>query len=83
MITEKTHVRLTLITLVSGLAFAAGVVWGAAVWKSNIETRVESVERQTREQWKRIGENTAIGEKVSRIDERTATIMDIMKEMQR
>lgn len=74
-------INVPIATAIAGVLFAVSSTTTAVWWASNVESRIDSLERQTKSQWERIGQNTAISEQVSRIDERTATIMEIMKEM--
>lgn len=57
----------------------ASVVW----WASDANRRIAGLEQQTKAQWERLSALGAIDAKVSRIDERTRTIMDIMESINR
>ena len=77
---DASKITTPLTATIAGILFAVSSTTTAVWWASGMESRVESLERQTKTQWERISQNTAISEQVSRIDERTATIMEMLRD---
>lgn len=76
---DARKLNVPIITLISGIAFAVTSTSTAIWWASNIEARLESQERQTKEQWKRIAMNSDIKDEVIRNGERLKTLMEVVK----
>lgn len=77
---DFSKLNILIVTFITGILFAISFTVTVVWWASGMDGRVESLERQTKSQWERISANTAISEQVSRIDERTATIMEMLKD---
>lgn len=73
---DQNHTKITLGLTISMLAATVSIVW----WASDINTRMKDVEETNKIQWQRISAFSAIGDKVARIDERTETIMEMLRE---
>lgn len=84
---QKHQTKWTVGNTLAGIAFVVSVLSTAFLfygdyrdYQATTEQRIQSLERQTREQWTRISRNAEISDKVSRIDERTATIMRLLRD---
>ena len=48
VVTEKTNFKINVITLITVLIFITSIVWGAAVWKTDFEFRLQNNENKTK-----------------------------------